>query len=703
MLFPSSVRPDRLRRRISPIPFQSTVWLLLLALFVGNTLGAQQPEGTQPDRGKAYYHFALGHLYHQFAQQFMNEKGEYGKRAIAEYNIALENDPGSILIRIELINLHAAMGQLSDAVEIAEEILAGAPDNLEVRRLLGNILRSFATRDRRGVNQQLLLRSIEQFERIAEIEPDNAENHVQLGILYRTAGQAEGAEKSFRRAVALDPAQADAQVNLAYMLLEARNFDEAITALERIVESDSSNHRYATALADAYQQVGRFREAADQFGKILAAGRNTLELRRRFADNLYLSEQVEEALEQYENLAKTDPENPEFQLRIARIHTYRREFDKAWAALERARRLDRDSLDVQYDTLGLLEVQGRKQEAVTQATDLLKKTQKKEYTPAERRARTELLLRLGSLQRQLDSTQDAIATFQRIADINPSVKVQAIAQIVETWRQTGNYARAEKEARKAADASEDDTVLSDILAGVLSDRGKTREAIKVIERRIKDGKPDIGTLLAIARVYVQGLQFAKAEEHIDQAKALADSEADRIEVLFAYGSMYERAKKFEQSEASFRELLKIDPDNSTALNYLGYMFADRGVHLDEAHDLIQRALDIEPGNGAYLDSLGWLYYRQEKLGLAVEYLERSLNQYGRDPVVHTHLGDVYFKQGRVTDAKKHWSQGLEAWSRSAPADRDPKEMESLRRKLSELELSSVEGPDRKKQQDAVKR
>lgn len=692
-----------LHRHASPGPGRVALWLLILSLLAGGGLAAQKPEASEADRSKAYYHFALGHLYHQFAQQFMNEEGEYGERAIAEYKAALANDPGSVVIRIEMINLHAGMGQLSNAVEIAEELLNEDPENLEVRRLLGNIFQSFATRDRRGVNVQLLLKAIEQFERITEIEPDNAENHVQLGLLYRSAGQADKAEKSLRRAAELDPAQTDAQVNLAYMLLEARNFEEAISVLEGIVKSDESNQRYATALADAYQQVGRFRDAASLFEKILAQGGNTLELRRRFAENLYYSQQTDRALGQYETLAERDPENIEFHLRISRIHAFRGELDKAWAALERARGLDGDSLDVQFDTLGLLEAEGRTQEAAAQASKLLDTTRKPEYSPTERRARTGLLMRLGSLQRQLDSTQAAVATFRRIADADPSAKGQALAQVVETWRQAGNFARAEKEARNAAEESDNDPLYADLLAGVLSDRGKTREAIKVIERRVKGGNPDLGTLLAMARVYVQGREFDKAEEHVDRARELVDSEKARVDVLFAYGSMFERAKQFEQSEASFRELLKLDPDHSPALNYMGYMFADRGVHLDEARELIQQALDIEPTNGAYLDSLGWVYFRQEKFDLAAKYLEQSLRQYGRDPVVHTHLGDVYFKQGRVAEAKEHWSRGLEAWNRSAPADRDPEEMESLRRKLAELELSLADDPDGKKQKDAVKR
>ncbi len=79
------------------------------------------------------------------------------------------------------------------------------------------------------------------------------------------------------------------------------------------------------------------------------------------------------------------------------------------------------------------------------------------------------------------------------------------------------------------------------------------------------------------------------------------------------GSMYEREKNYDAAEKAFRSVLEGDPENAGALNYLGYMFADRGIRLEEAQQLISKALDIDPDNGAYQDSLGWVYYHLNKL------------------------------------------------------------------------------------------
>ena len=698
MPFQFSARTAGFRRQAFLGTRRSAVWLLFLCLLVAPSLSAAEGDAPDGDRSESYYHFALGHLYHQFAQQYMRD--EYVNRAVEEYSAALESDPGSLVIRIEMINLYAGANRLPKAVAIAEEIIAEDPENVEVHSLLGSIYRSYATRDRQGVNTELLLKAIEHFERVVAIEPDKATHHLELGVLYRSADKPERAEASLMRSLELDPGQADAQVNLAYLLMERGKVQEAIGVLEGIVADPGTDRRYMSALADAYEQVGRFRDAAAAYKKIVAQGGNTLQARQRLAENLFLSKQFSQALEQYQALIGLDSNNSTYHIRISQIEGERGEFGKAWAS--RARRLDPESLQVQFNAIGLLEAEGKTEEAAEQTRKLLESTRKAEYAPNERRRRTALLERLGALQRELDSSEDAVKTFREIADLNPRFKPRVLVEVIETWRHARDFAQAEKEARKAVDEFDEDPLLSNLLASILSDRGKTKEAIKVVERAVKGQEANVDALLAMARIYEKGRQFDKAEERTGRASELADSDEARMAVLFSYGSLYERAKQYEKSEASFRKLLEIDPNNAGALNYLGYMFADRSVHLEEAHDLIQRALDQEPENGAYLDSLGWVYYRQDKLDLAAKYLERSLHQYEDDPVVHTHLGDVYYKQGRVADAKQHWSRGLQEWNRSAPADRDADEVESLRRKLSELELSMVGEPDGKKN-DGVKR
>ena len=145
--------------------------------------------------------------------------------------------------------------------------------------------------------------------------------------------------------------------------------------------------------------------------------------------------------------------------------------------------------------------------------------------------------------------------------------------------------------------------------------------------------------------------------------------------------MYERQKKYELSEAEFRKVLAINPDNAEALNYLGYMLANRGAKLDESAKMIQRALELEPDNGAFLDSLGWVYYQLGRYSEAEGPLLRAIQKIGTDPTVHDHLGDLYSKMGKTNEAITQWQTSLQRYQAGAPSENDPEDVAKITRKL----------------------
>ena len=122
-----------------------------------------------------------------------------------------------------------------------------------------------------------------------------------------------------------------------------------------------------------------------------------------------------------------------------------------------------------------------------------------------------------------------------------------------------------------------------------------------------------------------------------QADKLSSPGDEKEVVQFAYGALYERQKKYEQAEQAFRQVLQINPTNSMALNYLGYMLADRNLHLEEALTLIKHAVELDPQNGAYLDSLGWAYFRLGNYDQAEENLRRAADKTPADPTVQDHI------------------------------------------------------------------
>jgi tetratricopeptide (TPR) repeat protein len=222
-------------------------------------------------------------------------------------------------------------------------------------------------------------------------------------------------------------------------------------------------------------------------------------------------------------------------------------------------------------------------------------------------------------------------------------------------------------------------------ATVLAETGDANAGAELLRKLLDDSELDRDVYLSLAQVYEKGRMHDQAIEAAAKAEELAKTDREKMAVWFTYGSVLERAKRFDEAEEKFTQVLRIDPDNAAALNYLGYMLADIDRRIDDAHDMIQKALDIDPDNGAYLDSLGWVYYRQERFELAERFLRRSLEQFKSDPVVHSHLGDVYYKLGNNEQAKEHWQRSIEEWERSPKADRDPAEIKKVRDKLAQLE------------------
>jgi Tfp pilus assembly protein PilF len=132
----------------------------------------------------------------------------------------------------------------------------------------------------------------------------------------------------------------------------------------------------------------------------------------------------------------------------------------------------------------------------------------------------------------------------------------------------------------------------------------------------------------------------------------------------------------------------VDPNDAEVLNYYGYMLAEQGTRLEEAVGLIKRALAEDAGNSAYLDSLGWTYYKMNQLADAREYLLKAVAGSPHDPTILSHLGDVYNRLGESALALSTWQKALAEWKRVVPADYEADKVRDLERKVTEAKKRS---------------
>ncbi len=652
-------------------------------LAMAATVGyAQAPPaaGNKPDKASAYYHYSLGHLYSELAELYGN-RGEYVTKAIENYRLAMKEDPSATFLAEELSDLYIQAGRFRDAVTEAEGALKQNPGDINARRLLARIYtRLIGDSQTNRIDEGMLRKAIEQYQKIVEAEPKDTDSWLMLGRLQKAAQNSVESEKAFKKVLELEPDNEDALTGLAMVYGDLGENQQAADLLKRLADKNPSV-RSLVALAQAYEQMRSYSLAAETLERALALSPpDPASLKRAMAQDLLFADRLEDALKIYQQLVAEDPTDAQAFLRISQIYREQHNWQQAQQAADKAKQLDPDNLEVRYNQVNLLEAQGKTADAITTLKDMLASTAKKNYSSADRSNRVLLLERLGQLYRSNEQFAPAIDAFRQMADLDPDMGPRVAAQVIDTFRQAKEYNKAEQEADAAAKKYPNDRTVRMVRASLLTDLGKYDPAVAEL-KKLFDGKNDRETWLALAQTYDKAKRFDEMGKALDAAEKLSTSKDDKTTVIFMRGAMYERMKKYDLSETEFRKVLELDPDNAAAQNYLGYMFADRSVHLPEALDLISKAVQREPNNAAYLDSLGWVYFRMGKFAEAEDNLKKSLERSGRDPTVHDHLGDVYFKQGKLKDAIVQWEASLKEWETTAPADLEPGEMAKVQKKL----------------------
>jgi len=657
---------------------RSAVLYCLAGILAGTSAGLCQTTETKVDRGAAYYHYSMGHLYAELSGQYGN-RGEYLNQAIDHYRQAMKADPEATFLAEELSDIYIQSGRIPEGLRESEAALRDNPNDLNARRMLGRIYLRLLS-DRQGnVNQKNMQNAIEQFTKIVEKEPKDTDSWLALGRLHRVAQDSVESEKAFRKALEIDPSSDDALMGLGMVYAGLGDHRRASEMFKKVVDRNPNPRTLAT-LAEAYEQMRDYALAAETLKKALELSRGNDDIKRMLARDLLFAEQYDEALKHFEELVASEPRDLESLLRISQIYRQQRKWDKAREASDKAKKIDPNNLEIVYNEVGLFEAEGKTAEAIQALKTVVEETAKKSYSAAEKNNRALLLERLGILYRSHEQYKEAVDTFREMGNLDAGVAARAAAQVVDTYRQNREYQKAFEEAEAAGKKWPEDRTVRVVRANALADQARTDEAAAEL-RKLLDGKNDRETYIQLVNVYEKGKKFGEMGKAIDEAEKLSSSNDDKEVIHFLRGAMYEKQKKLEQSEGEFKKILAMNPNSASALNYLGYMWADRNVRLNEALEMIKKALEHEPNNGAYLDSLGWAYFRLGKLEEAETNLKRALARTSKDPTVHDHLGDVYAKQGRLKEAIGAWETSVKMWQGNAPAEHDQAEIAKVQKKL----------------------
>jgi tetratricopeptide (TPR) repeat protein len=187
--------------------------------------------------------------------------------------------------------------------------------------------------------------------------------------------------------------------------------------------------------------------------------------------------------------------------------------------------------------------------------------------------------------------------------------------------------------------------------------GHPEEAVRILKELV-EGQKNIDAQIQIGDIYRSQDDFKNALKAYNEAYSLLGNNitAKYWDLSFARGMTNERLKNWDQAEKDLQTALLFEPDQPYVLNYLGYSWADQGINLDKAAEMIEKAVRLKPDDGAIVDSLGWIYFRMGQYDKAVATLEKAIQLAPTEPELNDHLGDAYWNVGRKSEARFQWKR-----------------------------------------------
>ncbi len=636
------------------------------------------PSTTGPSA--AYYHYGLAHIYEELATA--QGRSDYATQAVEQYKLALNADPNSAYLQGGLADLYFKLGRVREAVEVAQEQVKKNPDDLNAHRLLARVYYRSLGDAQSGTQAQMVQLATAEYETLIRLEPNVAENHLLLGQLYEVNHDSAKAEAQFKAAQGLDNGSEESMLNLARLYSEQGDTQRVISTLTAVPAAERSI-RMELAIGASYDQLHKPKDAAAAYRRALDIEGDNMDARRGLANALLASDRLDDALKSYNAIVAAEPQDAQSYIKISEIQRRQGQYDTALATLKKAKTLVPDSEELIFNEALLYDALGRYADAEQSLKGVLATSAKADgkYTDGERNNRAIFLDRLALLYREQNKTAEAVDTYKQISALGGDMKNRGIGGQVDAYRDAHEWNKAAEVAAAAAKDAPNDRDAQVLYAGQLADTGRAEEGLALLQKQLNGKAEDRVTYLTLAQAYIRLRRWSDANGALDKAENFSQKQDDKVYLYFLRGTIDDKENKKDEAEVWLRKVLDIDANNAQTLNYLAYMYAERGIKLPEALTMVKKAVELDPQNYAYLDTEGWVYFKSGEYALAETLLQKAVERNATDPTVHDHLGQALEKQGKLKPAVNQWERALVEYNRSLPADIEQEDVAKLHKRL----------------------
>jgi tetratricopeptide (TPR) repeat protein len=497
-------------------------------------------------------------------------------------------------------------------------------------------------------------------------------------------GEIDQALAAYERVLDVDPGQAELASRVAALLARQNDFPRAIDVLKDAIKAQPKEPAPYLQLAFIYSKYLQKPDQALKFAnQAIALDPKNIEAYERAFEIEMTGGGRDKALQVLEHATKSGSTEPEFWTQLGKLYASivfksdqpdnadvtpkPDELRRVNAIFTKAAELSKDDPAILKDVADYFAASQQIQEAIPLYLKVL------ELQPDDANAREKLATGFVLTNQRAK----AVEMLEQIIKTHPEkfqpydLLAQLLDEDARTLQRANQNDRAKAEFAKAAASYEQSLLidpthsntyvrLAELLIGPLKESERAMKILTEARRRFPD-VPAFSYYLALAQREAKHAQQAiiTFEEALHEAE-LSGSEVANARFYFDYGAAADQAGLYDKAADLFRKSIALDPPNAAeAYNYLGFMWAEHNMHLEEAEEMIKRALQIDPNNGAYLDSLGWLDYRKGKLDQALSELMRAAQNISHpDPVVFDHIADTYSKLNKVPQALEYWQKAI---------------------------------------------
>jgi len=640
---------------------------VLLIVLLKFSIGEATPQsvvGVTPTEKSSISKENIAEAYRLFLYGRYLEGQENIDEAIQAYRQAAEIDLESGEILAEISTLYARQNKVEEAVEAAHQSLEREPNNQIANRILGLIYASrYNERPNNLADAKLGIKHLERAR--GSLIPDL---HVEITLarLYLADNSSPQAIEILEELQKNQPGFSETDLLLARAYQLVGRVDDAIVTLERVVAGDRPSSRALSSLASLYGRQGRWVDAVNVYERAVKRNPRSARLKREFAAALLKADLGERARDVLGDLVRMRPDDLRGLGLLVEVEISLGNFTAAEMVARRLLEVEPDGAE---GLSTLAEVYSRLREH-QKVVEVINPVLSDNQLSSEESLG--LYGRLGFAYEQLRDYQGAINAYRKGWEIAPK-SLSFGARLMQVYIDAGNLSEARIVLQQLKIQHTAQLSLDRIEARLLGEEGDFEAGLNLLNAALEARQSEPMSYVFLADFYSR---YGRLDEAIDLLRRGEKAFRDNIAILFQLGALLEQSDQDLDAEGIFRNILDLDSNHAATLNYLGYMLADRGERLDESVNLLERAIKLDPYNGAYLDSLGWAYFKLDRLDQAERMLIQASKQMAWNSVIQDHLGDLMLKRGRYVDA-------ISAWERALDGNGDDVELSKIKRKIGD--------------------